>query len=36
MNVGIGIPELFVPGCLCLIVLIAAAIVVMAILRPRP
>ncbi len=32
---NVGIPELFVPGCLCLIVLILAAIVVMAILRPR-
>ena len=31
-----GIPELFVLGCLCLIVLILAVIVVMAILRRRP
>ncbi len=30
-----GIPELFVLGCLCLIVLILATIVVMAILRPQ-
>jgi len=32
---NVGIPELFVLGCLCLIVLILATIVVMAVLRPR-
>ncbi len=32
---NVGIPELFMLGCRCLIVLILAMIGIMAVLRPR-